>query len=641
MTPKQLLFLCLGFFTLFTYESNALTTISWSSYFGGADYDNIRYIAKGPDGTVYVAGSTNSSDHIATAGSFQPAYLGGSNFSGSDAFLARFSADGHLIWATYYGGENADVATGLAVDISGNVYLSGWTASDTGIATAASYQQTRASAWAGPDRFDAFLVRFDAAGSRIWSTYVGGSNDGFISNPMGLSVSTNGTVTLAITTESTDLAVSTGAHQSVLGGGTDGYLLSFDESGSRLFATYYGGQADDRAASVCNDKDGNIILTGYTQSNTGIATTGSQQPSLAGSQDAYLAKFSANGTLLWSTYCGGTSVDRGAAVTCDSSGGIYLGGVTLSNTAMATAGSYQQGYAGGANGDGFIIRYAPSGIKVWSSYYGGAGSDQVNALSWKGDVLWIAGATSSPDSIATADGPQQALGGSMDGFVARLTDDGATRLWATYYGGVDGDLITGMAPGDSGVVYLCGSTASATGMSTAGAHQPLFNGGEYDGFIAKLKDCQLTAPVIVQSGDRLSATLSYTAYQWYKNGVPIAAATDSVYVPTISGDYSVTVSAGDGCSATSAAIHVTITGIAGVGKVGILIYPNPVRDNLYILSGCAGSYMLSTADGRVIQHGPMSAGSQVIGMAALPSGLYILQLTDRNGRMLSVKKIAR
>jgi len=641
MTPKQLLYLCLSFFTLFTHGSNALTTISWSSYFGGADYDNIRYIAKGPDGTVYVAGSTNSADHIATAGSFQPAYRGGSNFSGSDAFLARFSADGHLLWATYYGGENSDVASGLAVDTSGNVYLCGWTASDTGMATSGSYQSVRASAWAGPDRFDAFLVKFNASGSRLWSTYVGGSNDGFIGNPMGLSVSASGAVTLSISTESADMVVSAGAHQPAAGGGLDGYLISFDASGSRLFATYHGGEADDRVAAVCNDKDGNILLTGYTQSIAGISSAGSAQPAIAGAQDAYLAKFSANGSLIWSTYCGGGSVDRGAAVTCDSSGSVYLGGVTLSNAAIATAGSFQQGYAGGANGDGFIIRYRPTGEKVWGSYYGGTGSDQVNVLSWKGGVLWVAGATSSEDSMSTAGGPQQVFGGTMDGFVARLTDDGATRLWATYYGGVDGDLISGIVADDSGVVYLCGSTASGTGIATPDAHQAIFNGGEYDGFMAKLKDCQLPVPVIVQAGSRLATSMPYATYQWNRNGVPITGATDSVYVATTSGDYSVTVSAGDGCSAISGVIHVALTGIAGVEREGMLIYPNPVRNNLYLQSGRAGSYILSAVDGRIMQHGPMSAGKQVISMAALQSGLYILQLTDRNGRMISVKKIAR
>lgn len=637
MTTKPFLYLCLVLISLFSKSTSAQTAISWSTYFGGLDYDEARFIARAHDGSLYVAGSTNSSDHIATPGAFQTIYKGGANFSGSDAFLAKFSSDGTLLWATYYGGENSDLATGLAVDGTGNVYLCGWTSSDTGMATAGSYQPSRASAWAGPDRYDGFLVKFDPSGNRQWATYIGGTSDGFISNPMGLDISPAGNPVLAMTTESTDIAVTAGAAQISVGGGLDGYLICFDSIGARIFATYFGGEGDDRATALTVDNDENILLTGYTESTSGIASAGSQQPAGAGAQDAFLAKFSMTGMKLWSTYCGGADVDRGAAVACDSLGNIFLAGITLSNAGMATPGSYQDGYGGGANGDGFVIRYDPSGVKSWGTYFGGGGSDQVKSMSWKDGHVWIAGATDSNDSIAISDGPQSAFGGTRDGFIARLSGDGSSRTWGTYYGGVDDDLVSSIVIGDSSNIYLCGNTSSATGMATSGAHQQIFAGGAYDGFVAKMRQCQPIVPLIIQTGNRLFTSATFAAYQWHKNGVPIAGATDSFYIVTASGDYSVTVTTPEGCSATSAIIQVDVTGIAEVHAEEIAIYPNPVADKLWVRSGEAFNFQITSIEGQTMLQGALQKGRKAIELKQLPTGLYLLRLTDRNGYALVTK----
>lgn len=636
----RLTFACILLMLSFSLKANPVST-KWATYFGGLDFDELKKVAVAPDGSLYVAGSTNSSDGIASPGCYQPDYKGGSNFSGSDAVVAKFTPDGNLVWATYYGGENSDLATGLAVDAAGNIYLSGWTASDTGIATPGAYQPARASTWAGPDRYDGFLAKFDPSGNRIWSTYVGGSNDGFISNPMGLCISPSGRVVLTMTTESTDMAVSTGCHQPLPGGGLDGYLIAFDTAGNRVFATYFGGAADDKATSVATDRDDNIQVAGYTESTSDIASPGSSQPVIAGGQDGFLAKFSSTGDLQWSTYCGGAALDRALAVTCDSLGSIYLAGVTLSDAGIATPGALQPLYGGGDNGDGFVVKYSPSGNKVWASYYGGSGTDQLQSIQWKNGNIYFAGTTSSPDNIATADVTQPVLAGIQDGFIAKVTDDGSARSWGSYYGGVDGDVAGSIAIGDNNELYICGSTQSATGVATPGAYQSSFGGGLYDGFVAKLKECLPFNPVIVQQSSRLSTTVPYTSYQWNEDGDPIAGATDSAYVVTSSGDYSVTVVTADGCSATSSVIHVAVTGITGITITRIQIYPNPVTDKLYMQTEMAGTFQFLAVDGRLLFEGTLINGKQVLDLKGVPEGIYLLTLKDREGHAIAVKKVMR
>lgn len=619
----------------------ANNVVTWSSYFGGSDYDDLRKIAVGPDGSIYVAGSTNSAGNIATPGSFQQVYKGGSNFSGSDAFLARFSADGALLWSTYYGGENSDVATALTIAADGSIYLAGWTASDTDIVTAGAYQTSRSSAWAGPDRYDGFIARFDSTGNRLWATYVGGTSDGFINNPMDITTDPSGNVFLALTTESIDVLVSTGAHQGTNAGGLDGYLISFAPNGTRRFATYFGGDADDRATALATDPDGNIFLAGYSASTSGIATSGSFQTASAGGQDAYVAKFGTNGNLLWATYYGGPGLDRAAGLVTDSTGNLYLGGLTTSTSAIATTGTFQPVYGGGINGDGFVTSFTPSGIRNWSTYIGGTGSDQVNTLKWQSGWLYIAGSTDSEDSIATSDGPQQTFGGTLDGFILKLNDVGTNRQWTSYYGGVDADNIKAISLNPDGDIFFCGSTTSATSIATGVAHQQNFAGGGSDGFLGRITECEPLAPVIVQSGSILSTSLPYASYQWNKNGAAISGATGPTYTISESGSYSVTVTSSAGCSGTSAALQVNITGFDNLAPDGIHVFPNPVSDRLSIILTNPALITLATYDGRTLLQKYSSGTNVELSLGQFKNGLYLLRVHDSKGNIILSRKIEK
>ncbi len=164
-----------------------------------------------------------------------------------------------------------------------------------------------------------------------------------------------------------------GAHQTSYGGSvSDGYLAKYNNAGSIVWATYYGGSDTDEVISVTTDANNNVIIGGYTSSNSAIATSGSHQPTFGGgTYDCFIAKFSSSGTRIWSTYYGGSASDGcypnfvTVNVVCDGSN-IYLAGNTSSVSDIATSGSYPVNSMGF---NGFIVKFSSSGIRQWGLYY--------------------------------------------------------------------------------------------------------------------------------------------------------------------------------------------------------------------------------------------------------------------------------
>lgn len=320
-------------FAVEAYDRNQILTIDpsrlWGTYYGGSDLDIGYSCAVAGDGSVYLAGSTSSTGVIAENGS-QNSYGGQ-----GDAFLVKFNANGVRAWGSYYGGSGADWASSCAVN-EGGVYLVGTTTSTSGIHWAPGFQDA-----IGGD-YDAFLVKFNADGLRVWGTYYGGlGGDYGESCALGM----DGAVYLAgYTGSSSGIAVN--GHQNTLGGLGDAFLVRFDTNCNRAWGTYYGGSGDDHSESCAVGADGNVHLAGWTESTNNIAQGGQQNTYGGGQYDAYLSKFDGNGNLLWGTYYGGGDADWGNSCAVAVDGSVYLGGPTYSTTGIAENG-HQNDYGGG------------------------------------------------------------------------------------------------------------------------------------------------------------------------------------------------------------------------------------------------------------------------------------------------------
>ncbi len=456
--------------------------LAWATYYGGDPvyFDECNSVKTDKSGNVYIAGFTSAPNNIATTGSFQTAVSGM-----GDAYLAKFSSAGARLWATYYGGTGQEglgnPGYSIVCDTLDNVYLAAASPSSiTSIVTAGSHQTTY-----GGGSFDVFLVKFNGEGIRQWATYYGGTGSDMVSK-FGLA-SDGEYIYMSGTTESATAIATPGSHKDTISGRTDLFLVKFNASGVRQWATYYGGLKNEVSiASIACDRAGNIYMTGATTSVENIATPGSHQPTspyiTTGVQDAFIVKFDAQGERKWGTYYGGEKQDVATGVACDDSMNVIITGTTSSTGNIASAGAYQDTCNGTL--DIFITKFDSAGVRKWSTYYGGEGRDNSGGIDCGANgKIFIAGTTTSTTAIATADGYQT----DYRGKISRLLPDGGDGLmtvfnasgekeWSTYYGGPDIDFTYGIVYDKRGYVYVCGNTLSDTGIATPGSYQDTLPG---------------------------------------------------------------------------------------------------------------------------------------------------------------------
>jgi uncharacterized protein (TIGR03437 family) len=495
-------------------------SLAFSTYFGGTGLGGARGIAVDSSGNVLIAGGTSSGNLPGlSATSFQVDYKGN-----GDAFVAKMNGSGTaLAWVTYLGGTTQEVATSLAVDSSGNVYVTGYTDSfDFPIFPSKSrVVQGNYGGGGGNNSFftigDAFVAKFDPTGKLVWSTYLGGSKD---DAGTAIAVDSSGNVYIAGATVSSNFPGVSSGFQSTFGGlggqptipesgyvsfdTGDAFVAKIDPTGAHLLAaTYLGGTLDDFALALTIDSSGNAWVGGGTisnnfprvnpfQSNYGGGTNYNAQP-IFSTGDGFIAELSSDlKTLKYSTYFGGTQDDAVSSIAVDSSGAVYFTGGTQSSNLPGVSNSYHgPSTAAPQNtpwivGDAFVAKLQPGGAKrAFSSYLGGSQEDGALglALDAQGNVT-VVGATNSTDFCTPTAGavstqlnggasepsPAYELPNVGDGFIARFTGSG-TMTYCSFIGGAGYDALAGLALDSSGNVYATGLSQSPNFPTTAGVVQ--------------------------------------------------------------------------------------------------------------------------------------------------------------------------
>jgi len=512
-------------YTLAHYDPNQTLIIdpeiAWSTYYGGQEEEYGKDCKADALGNVYLCGHSYSTLFIAPGG-HQTNLLGVIN-----AFLTKFDSDGNLLWATFYGGSPNGGGTnglGIGIDNQNNVYLTGNTSDASNIA------------YNGFKNFllgyiDAFLVKFNPSGERIWATYYGGSGFDFGES---CTIDNDGNVFLVGTTYSSNM-ISHNGFQNEFGDIMDAYLVKFNSNGNRLWATYYGGKGHDHGNSCAVDQDGNVFLLGTTNSglnNLGQMAQDGHQVQYGGQTDAFLAKFSSNGNRLWATYYGGNQYDTGNSCAVDNQGNVYITGGTGSSNHIVSP-NYANTIVGGYNA--YVAKFAPNGTRFWGRLIGGNNDDYGQACSVDLEGNIFLGMTTSSEIFAYPELTNTYSGGEYDGLLVKLNTNGQLT-WMAYYGGEEIDEVFGNAISpDGSVLYVCGTTKSTSGIAL-NAHQGSLSGYDYeDAFLAKFVNssvCQLQ--VLLEASDTLICRLGSvsfntqiifagdtTNYQWFKNGNPI------------------------------------------------------------------------------------------------------------------------
>ena len=271
-------------------------------------------------GSTYVTGSTVSSD-LPTVNPVQPGRSGAL----SDGFLLKIDPTGtRLEYATYFGGSNWDYAYGIAVDASGNAYV-------TGVTWSADFPTRNALQSAMAGRSDAFVAKFNAAGSAVvYSTYLGGAG---VESINAIAVDRAGRAYVTGATSSINFPVVNAlqpAKRGNSGSSTDVFIAKLDASGAALvYSTYLGGDGDDTGTGIAIDAGGNAYVAGSVTSQD-FPTLHARQPAYGGRGDAFIAKIAPGGTLLYSTYLGGSDRDQATAIAVTAGGRSYVTGSTRS-----------------------------------------------------------------------------------------------------------------------------------------------------------------------------------------------------------------------------------------------------------------------------------------------------------------------
>lgn len=265
--------------------------------------------------------------------------------------------------------------------------------------------------------------------------------------------------------------------------------LVIDPTPSIQWGTYYGGTRDEKAYGLKVDKSKNVVITGETASNSGIATTGAHQVIFKGNFDVFIAKFNELGTLLWATYFGNTGYEVGRNVDSDSFGDIYVVGSTTSASGISTPGSYQPNHNGvittsGLTLNGLIAKFSSSGSLLWSTYYYNRVDDTSASIYGlfinKTDDLYITGESNLSEIVES--------NFSTKGYIVKFNKNGV-RSWQADFGegGPGGQIISALniQINSKGSIIIAGVTTKKIGIATPMSHQPVAPTGTYDGFLMK------------------------------------------------------------------------------------------------------------------------------------------------------------
>jgi len=441
---------------------NNLSSLLSSTFIGGSSADECYSLALDGSGNVYIAGSTMSSDFPTTPGAYDESYNGGLCYDvliGSDGFISKLNNNlSTLLGSSFIGGSCFDDVRYLALDKSGNVYVTGGTISADFPTTPGSYDESLNGYG------DGFVSKLDGGLSTLLaSTFIGGSEGGSVGflydvvSSLALDGSGNvflydvvsslaldgsGNVYIAGSTMSSDFPTISGAYDESLNGYGDGFVSKLDSSLSNLLAsTFIGGNEGkevlyfDTANSLALDENGNVYVAGGTTSSDFPTTPGAYDESYNGGYDlftygdGFILKLNNNlSTLLASTLIGGSLGDSAGSLALDGGGNVYVTGGAQSADFPTTPGAYDNKHSGI-----FISKLNSSlNILIASTFIGGSELDSASSLALDGNGnVYIAGCTGSSDYPASPGAYDESYNGGLDVFISKLDNNLSSDIGIT------------------------------------------------------------------------------------------------------------------------------------------------------------------------------------------------------------------
>jgi hypothetical protein len=408
------------------------TYLIYSTYFGGIAFDGAFSLDVDSAGSAYITGYTESSDFPTTPGAYNRTYAGGPNYGAVFALKLSPSGDS-LVYSTYLG-TGVSLAFGtvdrpyaIAVDGSGNAYVTGHTTMPTFPTTAGAYDRTY-----NGGGYDSFLTKLNASGDRlVYSTYLGGSSS---DHAVSVALDSNSDAYITGFTYSANYPTTGGAFQPAYAGGGadyDAFVTKVNATGSSLaYSTFVGSPGIEESYSIAVDGAGSAFITGVARHNKYPTTAGAYSVTMNGAWDAFVTELNVAGSdLVYSTFLGGTLGDEGYGICLDPNGLAVVTGTAGDGAFPTTAGAYDRSFNGGIS-DVFLTKMnaVGSGL-VYSTFLGGIDQEQglSVAVSSTRDA-YVSGDSWSSDYPTTPDAFDTTLSGTPNGMVTRVvfTNSGPT-----------------------------------------------------------------------------------------------------------------------------------------------------------------------------------------------------------------------
>lgn len=375
--------------------------------------------------------------------------------------LQKLVIDPVLTYSTYLGGNGGDTAYSLAVDASGDVYVTGVTASTNFPSTPGKFQPTEAGAG------DIFIAEFNpTATGLLFSTFLGGTGT---DTPAQILLSGDNIFLVGSTTSQnfpfTPIPANTPQSelqffQTNYAGNQDAFLTELKSDGSALvYSRYLGGTGADFGNALAIDASGNAYVVGSTRS-TDLITKNPIQLGNVGQSDIFVTEVSPIGEVIYSTYLGGTLNDYGTGIAVNSAGDVIVSGYTFSKD-FPTQDALQSTLAGVS--DLFVAKFTPgSNTLIFSTYLGGSSTDRSSGMVVDANEnIFITGDTQSPDFPVTPNAYQSTLNGTDNAFLTKFAPGGSLLVFSTYLGGSLTDQASALSLDAAGNIYLTGFTQSS------------------------------------------------------------------------------------------------------------------------------------------------------------------------------------
>jgi hypothetical protein len=436
------------FILFFSVSFGQLPVYSWANALGNASGGDDRgnSIATDASGNTYVAGYFKGTADFDPSAATQDLVAVGS----SDIFVAKYDASGNYLWAFALGAQNTDIASSLAVDAAGNVYVTG------NFSGTVDFDGPGAAFPLTSTTYDVFIAKYDGAGNYQWAKKIGG---GLVES---YSLALDGSGNVHITGKfwgTVDFDPSAGIANLTATGNFDTFFAKYTTAGIYVWAkSMEGASADDQGNALIVDGTGNVYVTGHFNGTVDFDPSATVvNLSSAGGNEVFIAKYTSAGVYTWAKKIGGTSGESATSIALDASANVYITGY-YEGTADFDPAAAVVNLTSLGNPDVFIAKYTTAGLYVWAKSIGGSTLSDVG-YSIKTDGSGNVYVTGIYWDVADFD-PSGAVAnltssGNYDIFIAKYTTAGL-YVWAKSVGGTSTDMGLSLALDGSGNVSVTG-----------------------------------------------------------------------------------------------------------------------------------------------------------------------------------------